>query len=62
MLRMIKVALKSVLQNTFKSNCPSNISVVGVCDGVNVIVGVDVGALVGVSVLVNVGVGDGPAV
>jgi hypothetical protein len=47
-LLMINVALKSGLQNTFRSNCPSNISIVGVCDGVIVIVGVNVGVLVGV--------------
>lgn len=49
---MTKVALRSVLQNTFKSNCPSNISTVGVYVGVNVIVGVDVTVFVGVYVLV----------
>ena len=45
---MTKVALRSVLQNTFRSNCPSRISTVGVKVGVNVIVGVKVAVLVGV--------------
>lgn len=69
---MTKVALKSVLQNTFKSNCPSRICCVGVAVkvlvgvgegpvvlvavGVEVCVRVDVAVLVGVMVRVGVGV------